>query len=147
MNMEGLLIWIDSHKSVLVYTGLFSFIMLFLAAVSVPFIINMLSEDYFLKKKRRSSLKTVSEYIIFFSTAVLRNSIGLFLFISGFLMLFIPGQGLLTIFISLLFIDFPGKWKLQKKIVRNNKIHSVLNWIRRKGGRPDFKFPAADETV
>lgn len=141
MNMEGLFTWIDSHKSVLVYTGLFSFIMLVLAAVSVPFIINMLSEDYFLKKKRRSSLKTVSEYLIFFSTAVLRNSIGLFLLISGFLMLFIPGQGLLTIFISLLFIDFPGKWKLQKKIVRNYKIHYVLNWIRRKGGKPDFKFP------
>ncbi len=138
MNKEGLIYWIETHKSILVYSGLFSFVMILLAAVSVPFIINLLSPDYFIREKRRSNLETLTEYAFFSISIILKNIIGIFLFISGFLMLFIPGQGLLTIFISMLFIDFPGKWKLQKRIVRKKKIHRLLNWIRRKGGREEF---------
>ena len=141
MNTESLLNWIETHRSVLVWAGFFSLIILFLSAVSVPFIINMLSEDYFVREKRRSSLKTPLQYFLFTVTMIIKNLTGILLFLSGFLMLFVPGQGLLTIFISLMFIDFPGKWELQKNAVRNHKIHSVLNWIRRRGHRNDFLIP------
>jgi hypothetical protein len=141
MNTEGLLNWIDTHSSVLVYAGLFSFLMTLTAAVSVPFIINMLSDDYFIKEKRRSNIKTIPEYFILIISLVIKNTIGILLFISGFAMLFMPGQGLLTLFISFLFIDYPGKWKLQRRVVRNREIHNALNWIRRKGGKDNFKIP------
>ena len=141
MNTEGLLNWIETHRSVLVWAGFFSLITVVITAVSVPFIINLLSEDYFVREKRRSSLKTPSQYVFFTVTMVFKNLIGVLLFFSGFLMLFVPGQGLITIFISLLFIDYPGKWKLQKTVVRNRKIYSVLNWIRRKGGKKEFRIP------
>ena len=141
MNIEGLLNWIETHRSVLVWAGFFSLITVLITALSVPFIINMLSDDYFIREKRRSSLKTPSQYILFTVTIVIKNLIGILLFMSGFLMLFVPGQGLITIFISLMFIDFPCKWKLQKKVVRNKKIHSVLNWIRKKGKKHEFIIP------
>ena len=141
MNSESLLNWIKTHQSVLVFAGFFSFFMVVAAAVSVPFIINLLSDDYFIKEKRRSNLFSVFDYTIFTVLLLLRNITGILLFLSGFLMLFVPGQGLLTIFISFMFIDFPGKWKLQKRIVKNRKINSVLNWIRRKGGKKEFLIP------
>ena len=39
--------------------------------------------------------------------SVVKNGFGLFLLIAGILMLVLPGQGILTVLISLLFLDFP----------------------------------------
>ena len=48
------------------------------------------------------------------------------------MMLFIPGQGLLTIAIGLLLMDYPGKFTLERKIASNPKIFNGLNWLRAK---------------
>ena len=141
MNIESLLNWIETHQSILVFAGFFSLITVISAALAVPFIINSLSVDYFIKKKRRSSIETPLKLFLLIVTLIIKNILGLLLFISGFLMLFVPGQGLLTIFISFLFIDFPGKWKFQQRIVKIPNIHKVLNWIRKKGGKPEFIIP------
>ena len=133
-----LITWIENHMYLIMYAGVFSFVLIIITAVSVPFIINSLPADYFLKEKRRSSIKTPLQAFLFIIVLIIKNSVGLILFLSGFIMLFIPGQGLLTIFISLLFIDFPGRWKLQKRAAGNRKISSALNWIRRKGGKEEF---------
>jgi hypothetical protein len=72
---------------------------------------------------------------------VVKNLAGVVLLILGFVMLFVPGQGLLTLFLGLLFLDFPGKKKVILSLVRRKTIQSSLNWIRKKKGRPPFVFP------
>ncbi len=51
-------------------------------------------------------------------------------------MLALPGQGLLTIIVGLIFLDFPGKYRLERKIIGNHAIFSGINWIRDKAGKP-----------
>lgn len=69
-----------------------------------------------------------------------RNVFGLFLLTAGILMLVLPGQGILTVLISLLFLDFPGRRKLILKILSSEKTEQALNRIRRKFGKKPFNF-------
>lgn len=55
-------------------------------------------------------------------------------------MLVLPGQGLLTIVLGLFLMDFPGKFYLLDVILHNKAVQHSLNWIRRKGNRPEFTF-------
>jgi hypothetical protein len=53
----------------------------------------------------------------------------------------VPGQGLLTILIGLFLVDFPGKFKLQRRIVRQRAVRTVINRLRRRFGRPELDPP------
>ena len=73
----------------------------------------MIPEDYFLYDKRKSSLWLSNSQPIFRVFFILiKNLLGVSLLAGGFLMLFIPGQGLLTIFMGLVLIDYPKKIRL-----------------------------------
>ncbi len=51
-------------------------------------------------------------------------------------MLMTPGQGLLTILVGLVLTDFPGKHKIEQKLIAMPKVLSSLNWIRAKAKKP-----------
>jgi hypothetical protein len=57
----------------------------------------------------------------------------------GLLMLVLPGQGLLTIVTGLLLINYPGKYKLEQKLVAVPSVFRALNWIRVKANKPLLK--------
>jgi len=55
-------------------------------------------------------------------------------------MLVLPGQGLLTMFISLMLLDFPGKRRLEQSIVRRPIILRSINWLRERHHRPPLEL-------
>ena len=67
---------------------------------------------------------------------LLKNLFGLLLVIAGMLMLVLPGQGLLTIFVGLIFLDFPGKYRMERKMVSNDSVLRSINWVRARTGKP-----------
>jgi UPF0716 family protein affecting phage T7 exclusion len=61
---------------------------------------------------------------------VLRNLLGVVLVILGIAMLLLPGQGLLTLLVGLLLVDFPGKQQLIRRVLGRPKILSLVNKLR-----------------
>jgi len=61
------------------------------------------------------------------------------------LMLVLPGQGLLTIVTGLLLINYPGKYKLEQKLVAIPSVFRALNWIRVKANKPPLKRKTAHQ--
>lgn len=59
---------------------------------------------------------------------------------AGMVMIFIPGQGILTILLGLVLMDFPGKHRLIVLIIQHKRVWRALNWIRAKGRRQPFIF-------
>jgi hypothetical protein len=51
-------------------------------------------------------------------------------------MLFLPGQGLLTILIGVSLMDFPKKRVLEAKMVGQPTLLGVINSMRHKFGKP-----------
>ena len=56
-------------------------------------------------------------------------------------MLFIPGQGLLTILMGLALLDFPGKRAAELRLIRYAPVNKSIDWIRRKSNKPPLRIP------
>jgi hypothetical protein len=68
----------------------------------------------------------------------IKNVVGTIFLVAGFAMLFLPGQGLLTMVIGISLIDFPGKRKIEKRLVSQPTIFQAINALREKFGKPPF---------
>lgn len=73
---------------------------------------------------------------------VLRNLLGTVLLLLGLLLLALPGQGLLTICVGLVLVDFPGKRRLERRLLAVPGVLSAINALRRRRGRPELRWTA-----
>jgi len=71
---------------------------------------------------------------------VLKNFIGGVLLCLGFLMLFLPGPGLMVVVIGLALLDIPGKRRMLGRVLRIAGVRTVINGLRVRRGRPALKF-------
>ncbi|HRI62931.1 MAG TPA: hypothetical protein PK156_01805 [Polyangium sp.] len=79
-----------------------------------------------------------------------KNFVGVALVIFGFVMALpgVPGQGLLTMFIGLLLLDFPGKRALEQRIISRPSILQACNRLRSRFGKEPFTMrPALDGQI
>jgi hypothetical protein len=74
----------------------------------------------------------------------LKNVLGLLLIGAGIAMLLLPGQGLLTIVIGIMLLNFPGKRKLELRLIRIPALLRTVNRLRAKADRPPLELPARD---
>ena len=139
MIIQTILEWLMAHQYLLGWIGVISFLVFSLSLLSLPWLVAMIPEDYFLSQKRKRAIlknEVFGTWIVIF---ILKNSIGLLLVTGGVLMLFLPGQGVLTIIAGLIMTDYPGKFELERRIVSNKKILEKLNWLRNKANQPNLK--------
>jgi hypothetical protein len=132
--------FLQPYTSILPLIGAISVLIFVVSLVSLPWLAAMIPEDYFLYDKRKSSLWLSNSQPIFRVFFILiKNLLGVSLLAGGFLMLFIPGQGLLTIFMGLVLIDYPKKYAFEKKLVKTPAVLMGLNWLRKKANKPPLK--------
>ncbi len=69
-----------------------------------------------------------------------KNLLGVALVILGIILSLpgVPGQGILTILIGLMFIDLPGKRRVEQNLLRRPRVRAAINRIRRRFGKPDL---------
>ena len=108
---------------------------LVLPAVFLPIVIVRLAADHFVVSTHElNERRTGGGWVLF----ALRNLLGVLLVVAGIALLFLPGQGLLTMLIGLLIVDLPGKRAIERKLVRRPAILAELNALRARHGRPPF---------
>ena len=127
-------------KAITIWLGGISLLTFVLSLVLLPYLIRKIPSDYFLQlSDEQPRFKEYDlKFVLFF---LLRNIFGLLLFISGIVMLFLPGQGLITLFFSLLFLTFPGKKKLIIYFTRLKSVQKTVNWVRKKANKNPIKWP------
>ena len=131
--------WFSNHPGVLIGLGISSILIFILSILGISWFIAQIPEDYFLSTKRKPSKWQEQKPILRLAVIFGKNIIGFSLIIGGLLMLVLPGQGLLTIVTGLLLANYPGKYKLEKKLVAIPSIFRALNWIRVKANKPPLK--------
>jgi hypothetical protein len=125
--------WCEAHPGLLGGLFLGSLASLLLVALLLPVIVVRLPEDYFATVRHEPPVMHSAGYWIW---RVGKNALGAVFLLAGFLMLFLPGQGLLTILIGLLLLEFPGKRRLERRLVQRPSILHFLNRLRERRGRP-----------
>jgi len=110
---------------------------LFLISLSiVPVLITKIPANYFHSEYRNNLLTEKPRKLFTFILFIIKNIAGFILILLGTLMLALPGQGILTIIIGLFLMDFPGKYRFERKLVSNSRVLKSLNWIRSKANKP-----------
>lgn len=132
--------WFSANQSLLFWLSSLSVLTFVASIVALPWLAGMIPEDYFLDSKTVQENTNRAPSFLRLLTVAVKNLFGLLLLCTGILMLFLPGQGLLTIVVSLLLLDYPGKKIFERRIVRYKSILAGINWIRAKGGHPSIKL-------
>jgi hypothetical protein len=109
--------------------------------VGVPWVVTRLPRDYFARPERVVWRASADEPILALIFGLLKNLLGLVLIILGLIMLVTPGQGILTLLIGLLLMNFPGKYRLERWLVSRPGVLRGLNWLRRRRGQLPFDAP------
>ena len=129
------------HESLLAWIGGASVATLVVSFFAVPLLIRRLPHDYFLEDRDQSTSMRKRHPVIRLLVLVLKNLLGVILVVGGFIMFFIPGQGLITLVIGLLLLNFPGKRKLEIWLIRRKPIKRAVDWIRERAGRDPLALP------
>ena len=134
--MSELFGWVSDHQQLLVWAGIVSLMVFILSLLALPWLVAKIPEDYFLPKKRQPTAWKQLHPVIRLLALMGKNLMGYGLIMAGLLMLFLPGQGILTLVMGLLLIDYPGKFRLERKLAKTPAILNSLNWLRRKAKKP-----------
>lgn len=119
-----------------------SLLLALVTLVAVPFWLVRLPADYFAGEKRRRAEWAARHPLERWLLAVVRGAAGLLLVLVGLALLFLPGQGLLTILCGLMVATYPGKYRLERWLVRRSQVRSAIDWLRRRAGRPPLLLEA-----
>ena len=104
-------------------------------ALTVWFVVKLPADYFVLQRQPRSDSRTSVSH---WAQLLLRNLLALGLIGLGIILSLpgVPGQGLLTILLGVMLSDFPGKERLERKIVSYPKVHEALNRLRARFGKP-----------
>ena len=144
-SINSLILWFSDHPGVLIGLGASSILIFIISILGISWFVAQIPEDYFLSSKRKPSKWQEQKPILRLAVLFGKNIIGVPLIIGGLLMLVLPGQGLLTIVTGLLLINYPGKYKLEQKLVAIPSVFRALNWIRVKANKPPLKRKTAHQ--
>jgi len=134
--MKALMDLLAEHQYLLLWMVVGSAFVFVISLLSLPWLVAQIPDDYFVPKKRQPTQWKTRQPLIRLIILIGKNCLGYMLLLGGILMLFLPGQGLLTMITGLLLIDYPGKFRLERKIVNTPTVLKSLNWLRAKAHKP-----------
>ena len=142
--MTELVTLIRENQTVFQTLAVLSALMLVLSLVAFPLVVIQLPRDYFVRDRRSPAHQRRRHPLVWLALTVIKNLIGIGLIGAGVAMLVLPGQGVLTILVGVALTNFPGKYTLQRRLVRRPAVAGALNRIRAAAGRPQLELPIDD---
>jgi hypothetical protein len=130
--------WISNNEVILWWILFFSIASFMSALILVPIILILIPEDYFSTEDRHRDPWSEHHPLIRIPLIIVKNLIGIIFVVTGTLMVALPGQGILTIIAGVILLDFPGKYNLERKIIRKKIVLHTINWIRAKASKPSL---------
>jgi hypothetical protein len=105
----------------------------------VSFVLVKLPADYF-KKDNPREFWTDRHPAVRFLGVLGKNVLGVLLVVLGILMSVpgVPGQGILTILLGVMLLDFPGRNALEHKLVSRPRVYQAINKLRHRFGKPSL---------
>lgn len=135
--------WAQEHLGAEVMTAIaiVSVVAFLLGVIVTPLVLVRLPVDYFVRRESSPPpVLTVGRVLVL----VARNALGGVLILLGLLLLVLPGQGLITLLVGLLVLDFRGKRAWERRLVARPRVLRVINGLRTRAGRAPLEIPHQD---
>ncbi|MDP5293790.1 PGPGW domain-containing protein [Oceanimonas sp. CHS3-5] len=134
------LIQLLSHPTLLWTLGISSAVCFIGSLLVIPWLVVRIPVNYFCDEYRHRVPWAKQNPLLRWLLLILKNLLGLVFLLLGIAMLVLPGQGLLTILIALVLLNFPGKYRLERRLFRVPSVRKGVNWLRKRAGREPLKF-------
>jgi hypothetical protein len=121
-----------------------SVLSLVIGCVIGPWLILRLPADYFTYRRRHADLVMGRHPAVHLLLTSAKNVVGAILIVAGICLFFLPGQGIITLLAGLVVMNYPGKFRLERWLVRRSRVFPALNWLRRRYGREPLLEPEPD---
>jgi hypothetical protein len=110
--------------------------------IAVAVVLSRLPVDYFVNPAARRPVDRHPVLKVVLVT--IRNLFGWFLIVLGLLLSVpgIPGQGVLTILMGVMLVDFPGKHRAERWLLTRRGVFAAINALRGRLGKPPLLAPA-----
>src|SRR6476660_10267687 len=131
-ELIGAMTWRGFLIGALIFVGTF-----FINLAIVSFILVKIPADHF-SKKRKSKFWSGPHPLLHAAGVVGKNICGLLLVAIGIVLSLpgVPGQGLLTVLLGIMLLDFPGKHRLEQKLLSKPSIVNTINRLRERFDKP-----------
>jgi len=133
--------WLASHSGLMWTVSVVSVAVFVVTLAIIPYCISHIPEDYLVRKRMDQEKPFAQKPWMRSIYLVLKNLLGVILVVVGLVMFFIPGQGIITMLIGIMLMNFPGKRRLATAIVRQPAIFKSINWTRAKALAPPLLLP------
>ena len=107
--------------------------------VTLPILVVRMPADYFVRD-RTGDRWSAHHPVIRIALLTVKNLVGGLFVVAGILMLFVPGQGILTILIGLSLLDLPGRRAVERRLVSRPAVFEAINRIRARAGQPPLRL-------
>jgi len=135
---EFVLAWTWRH---ILFGALIFVASFFLNLGIVSLILVKLPADYF-SKNRKTKFWDGPHPALHAAKVIGKNLLGIVLVALGVVLSLpgVPGQGLLTILLGVMLLDFPGRHRLEQKLLSKPRIVNTINRLRGRFGKPPLEL-------
>jgi hypothetical protein len=130
--------WLTENKTLLAWLGGVSGVMFVATLLAVPWLVARIPADYFTRHHAHQPLQR-RHPLVAAILRISRNLLGVVFIVAGIAMLVLPGQGILTILLGLMLVEFPGKRRFEFALIRRPTVLKAVNWMRRRAGREELE--------
>lgn len=145
--MPDLPAFITDHDAALIWIAGASLVMFVATLIAGPWAVLRIPADYFAHERRPASRLAKQHPAIRIGLIGLRTVLGVVFILAGLAMLVLPGQGLLTILIGVLLLQFPGKYRFERWLMRRRWILGPANALRGKRRKEPLVHPDARRSI
>ena len=96
--------------------------------------------DYFMREHKRFANWRRTRPLLWWTLMIGKNLVGAACLLAGLVMFFTPGQGILTVLMGLALMDFPGKQRLERWILKRPAVLKVVNRLRERANKSPLEF-------
>jgi hypothetical protein len=123
-----------------VVAGIVLFVITFSVSLGIVSLILVKLPPTYFKEDHPRDFWTERHAAIRMMGIVGKNFLGVVLVVLGIVMSLpgVPGQGLLTILLGIMLLDFPGKRRLEYRLISRPAVLRAVNKLRAKFGKPDL---------
>ena len=127
--------------------GFLIFIITFALSIAVTVVVLVKLPATYFKAEHGREFWVERHPVLRWGGLVVKNLLGAFLVLLGVVLSLpgVPGQGVLTILLGVMLLDFPGKRGLELKLVSRPKVLRTINRIRRRFDRPPLQLDESSD--
>jgi hypothetical protein len=107
--------------------------------VALPMLVARMPADYFVGDEGRDRW-AAHHPLVRALVRIVKNLVGGLFVAAGVVMLFTPGQGILTILFGLYLLDLPGKRSFERRLVSSPPVREAIDTIRARAGQPPLEL-------